>query len=203
MGCIEARNTASLPPPWKSLLKLPGVIFSLQLCTSQYQEAGENDSWNYTRNGRVRLDAVPEPLWRRRSAELLWTICVAASGCASLTNPCVRLQDLAGSSLPLLATLTFPNPKRRAGLHPDKELLPGQRERQEQEGRSGVRAVAGGAGAVSGGAASPEHPLAPAAAGTLPPGLWHRAWDHCSCAKTCHRGSALSPEIMRYMVCVS
>lgn len=56
---------------------------------------------------------------------------------------------------------------------------------------------------LSGGAASPEHPLAPAAAGTPPPGLWHRAWDRCSCAKTCRRGSALCPEIMRYMVCVS
>ena len=34
-------------------------------------------------------------------------------------------------------------------------------------------------------------------------GTWHRTWDHCSSAKTCCYGGALSPEIVRYMVCVS
>jgi len=79
----------------------------------------------------VCLDAVPEPLWKQRSADLLWTICVAASGSASLVDLRVRLQDLASSSLSMLATLNLPNPKRRAGLHPDKELLP-RRDRQRR-----------------------------------------------------------------------
>lgn len=115
----------------------------------------------------VCLDAVPEPLQRKRSVDLLWTTCVVASGSASLIDPCVQLQDLASSSLPLLAILNFPNPKIRAGLHPDKELLPGQRERQRgfafcqaKEGRAGFES--GGwrhRGCVNATSPSPEHPL--------------------------------------------
>ena len=78
--------------------------------------------------------AVPEPLQRKKSGDLLWTACVIASGPASLVDLRVQLQDLASSSLPMLAILNFPNLKIRAGLHPDKVLLPGQRERQAKEG---------------------------------------------------------------------
>lgn len=68
---------------------------------------------------------------------LLWTICVAVSGAASLFDPCVQLQDLTSSSVPLLAILNFPNLKIRARPHPDKELLSGQTERQAKAGRAG------------------------------------------------------------------
>lgn len=49
---------------------------------------------------------------------------------------------------------------------------------------------------------SPGIPSLAAAAGTLPSGLWHRTWDHCSSAKPCCCGAALPPEIVRCMVCV-
>lgn len=83
---------------------------------------------------RLRLDDVAEPLWRQRLVALLWTICVAVSGAASLFDPRVQLRDQASSSLPLLAILSFPNLNIRARLHPDKELLPGQTERQAKAG---------------------------------------------------------------------
>lgn len=112
----------------------------------------------------VCLHAVPEPLWRKRSVDLLWTTCVTASGSTSLIDPRVQLQDPASSSLPVLAIFNFPNPKIRAGLHPDKELLTGRQGKgRDRQRRAELGLRAGGwrhRGCVDATSRSPEHPLA-------------------------------------------